>query len=389
MKLQGNTGGSWPTGEQELLLKASLLKGRDAAEAWSQWIAAVNIEDIDAGTYRLLPLLYYNLRSLGIEHPLMKKLKGTRRHTWYQNQILLNCMTGLMRTFHERGMKTLILKGIALILLYYQDFGLRPMDDFDVLVPAEKAPEAVHLLQESGWKSRFPLPEKFAGRYRSYKHGHMFQDPSGHELDLHWRVFPSCPEPNADDDLWKDAVSTCMGDVPTLALNPADQLLHVISHGAWWNMIPPVRWVADAMIILNSNTDIHWERLINQAGKRRLILPARETLSYLHERLEAPVPLEVLKRLRNRPVSKTERFEYKARRLPNDSRGPFIELGLQYIQYSRAEKKSGLLKCLLRFPRFLQISWRIDHLWRVPLVIVTKGLGRIRKITEIYWRKIL
>jgi len=53
-------GGCWITKQQRLLLRAALLSGQDAIHAWENWIANVDIDRIDTGSYRLLPLLYHS-----------------------------------------------------------------------------------------------------------------------------------------------------------------------------------------------------------------------------------------------------------------------------------------------------------------------------------------
>ena len=63
--------GLLPTKEQELLLKAALLKGEEAIKAWHEWKTCVDIEFIDHGSNRLLPLLYFNLVQNDINDPII------------------------------------------------------------------------------------------------------------------------------------------------------------------------------------------------------------------------------------------------------------------------------------------------------------------------------
>ncbi len=61
--------GWYPTRQQELLLRAALLDGDSARESWKEWRSAIDIDLIDLGSQRLLPLLYRNLNRLEIEDP--------------------------------------------------------------------------------------------------------------------------------------------------------------------------------------------------------------------------------------------------------------------------------------------------------------------------------
>jgi hypothetical protein len=56
MKPDYKQGGCWPTEQQELLLKAALLKGEPAIQAWERWVSQVDINDLDQGSLRLTPL---------------------------------------------------------------------------------------------------------------------------------------------------------------------------------------------------------------------------------------------------------------------------------------------------------------------------------------------
>lgn len=48
----------------------------------------------------------------------------------------------------------MVLKGGSSAIRYYRDLGLRPMNDFDFLVPTGQAREAFDLLCRQGWKQR-------------------------------------------------------------------------------------------------------------------------------------------------------------------------------------------------------------------------------------------
>ncbi len=256
----------WPSREQGLLLRAGLLKNRQALEAWQEWRSIIDIDDhLDDGSYRLLPLLYQNLKNHGVEDPFMNRLKGIYRLTWYKNQMLFHRNARLLNALRNSGIETLVLKGGALVPLYYKDYGIRPMADFDVLVHTDKVLQSIDLLEKSGW---IPKDFKPSEKYISQRYSHGFIDDEGKEFDLHWHVLSECCSPDSDDDFWEGAISTEINGVSAYALNPTDQLLHVCVHGMKWDVVPTIRWISDAMIILNNTQiDIDWDRLIAQARK--------------------------------------------------------------------------------------------------------------------------
>jgi hypothetical protein len=379
-------GGCWLTGQQKLLLRAALLNGDEAINAWGKWVAGINIDAIDPGSYRLLPLLYHNLRTHGIDHPLMNKLKGVHRYTWYKNQVLFLQMGVLLQTFQNAGIRTLILKGAALTLLYYKDYGIRPMADFDILVPAEQSSAAMNILYELNWAPSPVSRDKLTEEYRSYTHATHFNNASGLDIDLHWHAISTCLERDADDDFWSGSISTRVGEIHTQALNSTDEfMLACVQGGLSWDAIPSIRWVADAMAILTAAPEIDWDRFLLQVQKHGLVLPMIETLGYLREELNVPIPDDVLRTLRNSPATLGERYEHKARTSPNELRGPLMTFWLHFSNYSRLKRDVDLMERLRGFPRYLQVVWNADHSWQVMFHLVFKLMRRMGQITA--WHK--
>jgi hypothetical protein len=358
--------------QQEALLRASLLQGKEALTAWDYWKSNTDVDRIDQGSYRLLPLLYRNLSLLEVKDPLLSRFRDIYRLTWRDNHILFHKTATLLSSFHNAGIRTMLLKGSALTLLHYKDYGLRPMSDLDVLVPAEQVPDAVNLMSKLGWEPKSRLGERFTENSLSVRHAYGFENISGLELDLHRSILIEFSSAGANDIFWKGSVPVKVRDVSTRALNPTDQLLHVCIHGSWWNCVPPFRWISDAMMVIkNKDSEIDWNRLITEAQEYRVILPLRNALNYMHEKLYAPVPVEVLKYMNDAQVSISERTEYKYTTKPLSFFTGFMKL---WVQHSRLNQNRGFISKLFKFPKFLQYTWGADTILQIPHYIISKGL---------------
>lgn len=364
------------TFQQELLLRAALSEGTDALSAWQQWKRSSDLDEIDGGSVRLLPLLYHNLNLHGVEDALMERLKQEYLHTWYHNELLFHEIAALLRALQAAGIETIMLKGVALALRFYRDAGLRPMSDVDILVRPQDAKPAIRILHEAGWKTVYKSPEVLI----PYQHSVEFSDGQGHSLDLHWKVLWDGRQEISDDDFWESAIPIEINRVPTSILNPTDQLLHVCVHGAAWNDLPPLRWVADAAIITRiAEAEINWDRLIEQMNKRRLMLPMRDTLGYLQNLLDVPVPTDVLKAIRKIPASRRERILYRIRI------GPNIGLqGLHIVYYWfnvwRLTRNAPFHHKLRDFTSYLKCFWGMEYLWQTPFYIAIKGTRLVKRI---------
>ncbi len=369
--------GVWPTPQQELLLRAALLHSREAINAWECWTATVDFESIDLASQRLLPLAYHNLRALGVTELGIDRVKGIYRRTWYSNQILFRRVAVVLRAFHAAGLQTMLLKGTALVLRFYEDSGLRPMNDCDVLVRPEQATEAVRVLAGLGWRTKWRPIETFKEPLFSTINGHEFLDPDWRMLDLHWHVLPQCGYAGADDDFWDGAEAVQFQGELTTVLNAEDTLLHVCLHGLVWNPESLVRWIADAMMILDIRQgELDWERLVSQARKRLLLLPLRDALHYLREALDAPIPDGLLRTMRALPVSALERLEHRIRLSPRWGLGGMPLHFFHYWRYARLSKDSTSGHGPIGLLAFLQQVWGLRRPSQVPAYVMGEGLRR-------------
>ncbi len=161
------------------------------------------METLDPESYRLLPLLHSNLRRLGVDEPALVRYGSVYKKTWYRNQLSFQTLATVLRVLHEAGIETLVLKGVALALRYYPHIGLRPMNDFDVLVPTDKMAAALDALRAKGW-TPVPLPNgrRFSPTAASLYHSWGFRNGARGELDLHWHACADSCQRDADQAFW-------------------------------------------------------------------------------------------------------------------------------------------------------------------------------------------
>lgn len=355
---------------QALLLKAALFRNDAAARAWTEWIKEHDFSALDPGSQRLLPLLYKNLRAAGVVDPRLDAIKSVYRTSWIKNHFILAELEALLLRLETAGIRTMLLKGVALVDVAYKDRGVRPMTDADVLVPVERAEEAMDVLEAGGLHPALRFPRRLIG----VRHADEFTDGRRLKCDLHWSVLQECTRQEDNRDFWAASRAFRLGRAPTHVLCPADQLLHVCMHGSRSGVVQPVMWVADAMTVIESaGDDVDWHRLAAQAIKRRLVFPVGEALRYLRAEFGARIPDTVADRLSAAPTSRTERLEHRIKLSRRRLVGTLPVLWFDY--WRRAE--GGTIRKVAGFARYLQITFRSDTIAGLPITMLGLAARRI------------
>jgi len=356
-------GGCWTTATDELLLKATLLKGKEALESWHEWRRRFGEGKIAGNSFRLFPQLYKNLRDIGVENSQLQQYREAYKLVWFKNEVLFERAAGLLKSFEDAGIKTMMLKGSALAVFYYKDNGLRWMSDFDFLVPTEKVRQAADLLIKLNWEPSWLSVVRYLEEYLYTRHSHPFSNSSGQEIDLHWNSLFLCRYPCADDDFWQGAIPKKIRGVSTCILNPTDQFLHVCVHGVMSPDPAHLEWIADAAVIVNTSlNEIDWDRFVKQAQKNSLVPPVYETINYLKGLLGLAIPDKVLQDLQKIHVPDASRIRYELLTFPRGVRSYFIF----FEDYSQRAGISGFWDRLLAFPRFLKLAWHLDSSIKIP-----------------------
>ena len=303
-------GSPFPTNAQELLLQAALLKEGKMLVAWEKWKSKVDFEvDVEYASFRMLPMLYQNLHAHAVNDQLMFRLKGIYRKSWSANHLLFYKAGRVLSLINNSGIPTIVLKGIALSILTYKNYSVRPMADMDVLVPFSFAQKTIELLKQNGWKLQ---QEKYLEHNLKFGRSATFTDSEKTELDLHWYPIFEAHDNITDDDFWNAAISLEVAGTKTKAFCSTDNLFHTIVHGIRYNILPPIRWVADAVTLINASVDpIDWDRLIHHTKKFRATLQMREALNYLHEKFYVDFPENLMEELNNAKSTFSDRLVFK------------------------------------------------------------------------------
>jgi SAM-dependent methyltransferase len=249
------------------------------ALAWDRLVALAETEGV-------APLVYARVAALDVPDAVRARLRAGYERTWGRNTVLTAAWRDVAATLERAGLRALALKGIALLDGMYDDPGLRPMADIDVLVPAAEFAAAHAALVSAGWTEADG--DAAANAYRGYAH----LKRGGAVLDLH-RDAAGYPRVAGvlrvdHEGLWRRAHRLPSGG---FALSPEDQVLHLALHlvlGSEFGRL--LNFVDVDRAIRRAGGALDWDALLARATAWRIRGVVTYVLRVAARALGTPVP---------------------------------------------------------------------------------------------------
>ncbi len=365
------SGTFWPSPHQEQLLVAALADPDESIAAWSTLRARFSLDELEPGSFELMPLVYRNLSSGGHEDELLARLKGIYRKTWVLNNLLLEKTKVIGEVMGAAKISTMFLEGATFAARYYPDLGLRFTSSVDVLVDDTDIGVALTQLQRTGWS----LPEAGATSAGARRY---LVDPDGQVCALQSVLAPDFVLPHdrasSHAPLWDSTVAQDVGGVVVRVPAPTDALLSVCVRGARVGPEPNIQWLADASMILRTE-DIDWNRLLEIGIARGQALRLRAALDYL-SRLPGPnPPADVYERLAVVQVTPRARLAYWCAARTIRGLGALPAIASEHLAATAHESP---LRALASLPRLLRKRWNLAHGWQLPLAIARRAIRLTR-----------
>ena len=228
----------------------------------------------------------------GLDTDIVQKAKAAYLETSWQNLARVARLLVVLRRFEEAGIPAVLLKGAALALRYYRNFGMRSMADIDLLVHPADVRRAAALLADLGWIASGVARSDLLPTKMRVLHAWPFEAAPLHSLDLHWTLNVRSPE--VDEMLWAATETFEVESTMVRALSPADQVLHVCTHAVQPTWSPSSRWIVDVLTVLDApGTRIDWARMVDVARRTnatvRLQAALVELMRYASDRIPASV----------------------------------------------------------------------------------------------------
>ena len=293
----------WPTGDRELLLQALFHRDEDVArQAWLDWEAAIDFDDVTWSDIRILPAMGRRWTMLGITSGNAARIEGMRRFGWARVQMCLQKASPVLAALADAGVPVLVIKGSARALSSLPHGAERISNDVDIVVQRRHLERALDAVERSGWTSSWDISPAEAHRLlRASRHSLPYRpdDQDFEVLDIHASALFSNRCLDHDDTLWSRSTLVRFRGSPVHVPHPADQLIIACVHGLFFEQDPkPMDWVADCVDVLDApavrQDASFWDTVMSEAQRRELLPNLYAGLSFLRARLGQRVPDDVL-----------------------------------------------------------------------------------------------
>ena len=355
----------WPSEEQRLLFTAALGEPAPAAAAWQAMRPDGSIEELEDGSFPLLPLVYRNLSLAGHDDFDLQRLKGIYRRAWVRNNLLVERTESISKALDEKRFRVEFVEGVTLASRFYDELALRPTSLVDILVAREDRRSALAALARIGWGERRDLAP--GGDDASY----LF-DEQGNACVVQTSLAPdlmSNPASGPETFLWEPGDRHPVGDVAIPVPPPTETLFAVCVGHARVEGVRNLQWIADAKMVLQ--VDVDWQRIVALARASGQISRLHDALVCLRDLAGPKPPQEVCNELAATAEGRRQRISYLCSVGAIWGPGALPALVGEHIAGTADRSFLGVVAA---FPGFLRRRWNLARTWHVPFAAGKRAL---------------
>ncbi|EBA12647.1 nucleotidyltransferase family protein [Roseobacter sp. CCS2] len=350
--LHGAKSGVIPCRRLSHLVHAATNK-TDALDEWNAYAYESRYTFPDAGEIRLFPIVAYHLGD---------QLHQADNQSWFNlstdcdethSTKLREAQTSVEVLLHDAGIPFMWTKGTALANELYPKHHLRPSSDLDALVPWESLAALEDLAAKRGWT--YKLGQGVVARNARYHGSEMsWEIDGGIHLDVCWMPrLPFTFDPLAMNWIFEQG-----GSQDTSYANPTWLLLEAFEHGLCANVVSPIRWVVDALWLINQRgAEIDWQMFFTLTERYQLHCFSKIGLAIL-DAFTDKIPKDVVRAIEAMPVSALQRDECLMR-VATPSNATEYFASLKYNRALRAPKAIYATKITSPLARHAGLSWRL------------------------------
>ncbi len=255
----------------------------------------------------ILPLVARQLSALApdvVPTNQLERLKNAARANALRCLVLAAELIKIMDLFQSQGIEAFAYKGPVLVVEAYGDVTLREFDDLDIVLRQRDMAKANKIVLSLAYHPRFPWILDSRAAASVVPGEYNYRDEARRTIvelhtELTLRHFPVRPDL---DELARRRVRVALSGHEIATFGDEDMLPILCVHGSkdFWERIS---WIADISEFIQSHPQLDWDQVFRRAEAWRAGRMLRAGLALAAGLLDAPLPEEILARVRNDGVA--------------------------------------------------------------------------------------
>ena len=217
-------------------------------------------------------------------YAVMERLHASQA-LWQAN--VIRALDAALDALEAGGIRTVVLKGPALVERFYPDPSLRCSSDLDLLVADADTDRAVAALEPLGYAVETGVSARYARRHHHHLHLIGRRPPV---IELHFRAYAGFGVTMAAEDLLDRArAHQTAGGARCLVLAPEDEALYLAVHAAG-HCFDRLLWLYDLKLLVAHEPGIDWDAVATRARGFGVMAAFALACDMLRQRLGVTIP---------------------------------------------------------------------------------------------------
>ncbi|MDD3875339.1 MAG: nucleotidyltransferase family protein [Bacteroidales bacterium] len=287
---------------QKIFLQASLIDDNDDNRRALLKTLFENITDWNnvvsfSLNHGIAPLLYKNIKKNNLTECLPDKvfsqLKNAYLTTFTKNTLASEALKEVLIKLNNAGIETVLLKGMAMAQFIYNDPGVRPMGDIDLVVHPEKLLETEEILFNLGYVNNTPYKSKKIRTLNIHNHLNAFVK-NNVVIELHWDLFSvhhiyKIPA----NEIWKHLEVKLLENNKIHVLDFETTVQYLCLHSMSHFQKKKIRlnsFTDIAQLLINREDQINWKKFTQSCETFKIDIPVYNTLYIINQFFGIDIP---------------------------------------------------------------------------------------------------
>jgi hypothetical protein len=225
------------------------------------WKKQQDFDNIDHESQKMIAFLNRQIIKFKIEDENGPRYNGIYKKSWVYNKQLVENALEILPLLKAQHIPFLIIKGIALSSIYYNDNGIIKTYGLDIYIHEFDFPKVFDVLTNNNWKLNNSKKDiNFYISINGIIKQIGFHNNSGSFIVVHLKAFKMPYSSKSEALFWNSFQEFELNGLRVNSFDNTSFLFYTIINGITEHTL---QWVMDVKTILNSQKEINWDKFID------------------------------------------------------------------------------------------------------------------------------